>query len=96
MKDLNQKDFDLSTIIRRRRNSIEFLKTTDGVWLNSERILGIIYMVEHFKQIYSSTNPQFPQDLQGKITPVITEEDNSLLCAIPDEQEIWEALKAIG
>lgn len=53
-------------------------------------------MVEHFKQIYSSTNPQFPQDLQGKITPVITEEDNSLLCAIPDEQEIWEALKAIG
>lgn len=40
MKDLNQKDFDLSTIIRRRRNSIEFLKTTDGVWLNSREDIG--------------------------------------------------------
>lgn len=95
MKDQHTKNFHLSTIIRRRRNSIEFLKTTDGVWLNSREDIGN-NMVEHFKQIYSSTNPQFPQDPQGKITPVITEEDNSLLCAIPDEQEIWEALKAIG
>ncbi|GLT66683.1 hypothetical protein SLA2020_390370 [Shorea laevis] len=94
-KDLNTKFFHLSTIIRRRRNAIEFLKTAEGVWLGERREIGD-HFLNVFKSLYRSSFPNFPRDLEGLITPVISEAENFALCQVPDEAEVLAALKSMG
>ncbi len=46
-----------------------------------EMILALL--LSNFTSLFSSSNPQFPVDLDNLILPVISDEDNELLCAIP-------------
>lgn len=52
-RDLNTKYFHTSTIIRRRRNSIEFLKTENEIWLSSREEIGS-YVSDYFQAMYQS------------------------------------------
>ncbi|KAB1219839.1 hypothetical protein CJ030_MR3G009481 [Morella rubra] len=93
--DLNTKFFHISTIVRRRRNAIEFLKTPTGSWLNSRPEIGKLF-TDSFSKLFTSTRPVLPSDLEGLISPEITDEENLFLCQIPSEREIWDAVRQIG
>lgn len=54
MRDLNTKFFHLSTIIRRRRNSIDSIKTVDGTWLHDRTAIG---MLLHLCEVFASGQP---------------------------------------
>lgn len=94
-KDLNTKYFHTSTIIRRRRNAIEFLKMADGVWLSSREEIGD-YITRYFQDLYRSTNPQIHEDLKGLISPILSEEENELLCRIPSAEQIKATISSMG
>lgn len=72
-RDLNTRYFHTSTIIRRRRNAIDFLKIEEGTWISSREDIGN-YMSNYFQNMFQSRNPEIPDDLEGLITPIITEE----------------------
>jgi hypothetical protein len=56
--DLNTKFFHLSTIIRRRKNSIDFLKNNQNNWISGRQEIGTCF-TEFFKCLFTSTSPSF-------------------------------------
>uniref|UniRef100_A0A2N9ET81 Reverse transcriptase domain-containing protein n=2 Tax=Fagus sylvatica TaxID=28930 RepID=A0A2N9ET81_FAGSY len=68
--DRNSKFFHLSTLIRRRCNRINEIKLEDGTWLFGREAIGN-YFTNHFKSIYQSVHPQFPQSLEGLIEALL-------------------------
>jgi hypothetical protein len=92
---LNTKFFHVSTIIRRRKNAIDFLKNDNNEWLSDRNDIGSCF-VQFFQDLFTSSNPQFPDNLDNLISPVITDEDNLLLCAIPTVDEIKQTLFSLG
>ena len=85
----------MSTIIRRRKNAIDFLKNDNNEWLSDRSDIGSCF-VQFFQDLFTSSNPQFPDNLDNLISPVITDEDNLLLCAIPTIDEIKQTLFNLG
>ncbi|GLT53080.1 hypothetical protein SLA2020_263760 [Shorea laevis] len=55
-KDLNTKFFHASTLIRRRRNSIDFLKTSSGAWISDRNSIGGCF-TSHYNSLFSSSHP---------------------------------------
>lgn len=53
--DINTRFFHVSTLVRRRWNSIEFMKGVDGQWLNSRPDIGSAF-VANFAQLFRSSN----------------------------------------
>lgn len=51
--------------------------------------------MEYFKNLFAGSSSHFPQHLEGLITTVITDEDNSRLCRMPNDIEIWDVVKAL-
>ena len=49
-----------------------------------------------WEMVYLDTIPQFPDNFDNLISPVITDEDNMLLCAIPSADEIKQTLFSLG
>ena len=94
-KDLNTKFFHTSTIIKRRRNAIDFLKLPSGVWSSKRQSIGN-YFTTHFKDLFSSSAPILDDDLLSLFDNCISTEANVSLCAIPLEQEIFSVLTSIG
>jgi hypothetical protein len=92
---LNTKFFHVSTIIRRRKNAIDFLKNDNNEWLSDRNDIGACF-VQFFQNLFSSSNPQFPDDFDNLISPVISDEDNLLLCAVPSADEIKQTLFNLG
>lgn len=80
--DLNTRFFYMSTIVRRRRNALEFIKNPDGQWLESRAQAGQLF-VNSFSDLFSTTNPEIPFDLEGLISSSITTEENVELFRIP-------------
>lgn len=73
-----------------------FLKISDGVWIFDRNDIGTCFS-DHFQNVYSSTNPILSSELDDLLHPIVTEEDNKSLCAIPSEEEIFCTLpKAPG
>lgn len=95
MAELNTKFFHLSTVVRRRRNSIESLKTEDGRWITSRDDLGN-HFISSFSQLYTSSSPSLGPEIASLIPPLVTEDENFLLCRVPDEREIWLAVRSLG
>lgn len=77
-RDLNTKFFHVSTVIRRRYNSISFLKNVDGSILNDKEDIGN-YFVDYFSSIFTSSNPVIDDDHVELISPVISDLDNLML-----------------
>ena len=53
-KDLNTKYFHSSTLIRRRSNAVNFLKTSEEAWVSSRTEIGGTF-VSHFSKLFSSS-----------------------------------------
>ena len=93
--DLNTKFFHTSTIIKRRSNAVNFLKTDSSSWLSYRSSIGATF-VSHFTNLFSSTNPPVSDEMLDLFTPVITKDDSLNLCSIPFKSEVFQALSSLG
>jgi hypothetical protein len=80
--DLNTKYFHSSTLIRRRSNAINFLKTSNGGWVSSRPDIGGNF-VDHFTNLFSSSSPPIEDELLDLFSPTISEEENPLCVRTP-------------
>jgi len=94
-KDLNTKYFHLSTLVKRRRNAINFLKLPSGSWISDRRNIGNCFG-NFFKELFSSSLPSSSNEMLNLFDNVISDEENIVLCSIPSENEIFETLVSIG
>ena len=94
-KDLNTKYFHISTLIRRMPNSINFLKSNTGDWVSSRVDIGGIF-IDHFKHLFSSSNPSIEEEILDLFSPVISIAENLSFCSIPSKLEIFQALASLG
>lgn len=92
---LSTRFFHLSTIIRCRRNCMEALQDSSGAWLRGRQAIGQ-YVEDYFKGLFTGQQAAFPHQLENIIPETLKHEDNDLLCRLPDELEIWAAIKNIG
>jgi hypothetical protein len=93
--DLNTKFFHTSTLIRRRSNAVNFLKTNTRGWISDRTEIGGNF-VDHFSFLFSSTIPQLDDELVELFPPIISDEDNQSLISIPTEEEVFEVLSSLG
>jgi hypothetical protein len=85
--DRNSKFFHLSTLVCRWRNQISEILLDDGRWINLREEI-VSYFTSHFGDIYHSSQPSIPQDLESLLSPYISEAENSELSRIPEPEEI--------
>ena len=77
--DKNSRFFHLSTIIRRRRNSIDAIKSDNGEWMiDKEEIKEFI--VSKFQNLFTEEPIFFPVNLDNLISPSISLLKNESLC----------------
>ena len=93
--DLNTKFFYLITIIIRRRNAIDFLKNQQGIWVSGREEIGKCFE-DFFTNLFTSSNPSIPSNLENLITPSLFDEDIEMLSKIPSPEEIKEVVFSIG
>jgi hypothetical protein len=93
--DLNTKFFHSSTIIRRRSNAINFLKSNEGIWLSDRAAIGGSF-VSHFSNLFTSSCPPIEEEMLDLFPSVITDDDNNFLCSIPTEPEVISAFSSLG
>ena len=89
--DKNTKFFHLSTIIRRKRNSIDAIRDDNGVWITEGNSIRNAFLV-HFKNLFQQNVADFPPHLGHLVLPCITEDENSELNRIPTPDEIKSEL----
>jgi hypothetical protein len=92
---LNTKFFHTSTIIKRRRNAIDFLKLPSGGWSSERQEIGNCF-TSHFQSVFNSSTPNLDEDLLSLFDNCISLEENATICEIPTEQEIFMALSEMG
>ena len=93
--DMNTRFFHLSTLKRRRKNRITEIKLDNGQWINDTEDIQL-YFKEKFRSLYQSSNPQFPNNLEGLIQACVSEEENSKLCEVPFVEEIKRTVFSIN
>ena len=93
--DLNTKFFHTSTIIKRRFNAVNFLKTDSGSWFSDRASIGASF-ISHFTNLFSSSNLHITNEMLDLFSPVITEDDSLNLCSIPSDSEVIQALSSFG
>jgi hypothetical protein len=89
------KFFHISTIIKRRRNAIDFLKLPSGAWSSERQEIGNCF-TSHFKNVFNSSIPILDEDLLSVFVNCISYKENTSICEIPTKQEIFTALSEIG
>jgi hypothetical protein len=94
-KDLNTRFFHTSTVIKRRRNTIDFLQLPSGIWSSDRQDIGNCF-TSHFKNVFHSSVPTLDADLMSLFDNCISLEENASICEIPSEQEIFSALSEMG
>jgi hypothetical protein len=94
-KDLNKKFFHTSTIIKRRRNAIDFLRLPSGVWSSEQQEIGNCF-TSHFQSVFNSSRPNLDEDLLSLFDNCMSPEENASIYEIPTEQEIFMALSEMG
>lgn len=94
-KDLNTRFFHTSTLIKRRRNAIDQLKLSSGIWVSDRHAIGYCFTY-HFHNLFATSNPIITDDLLSLFDYSIFEEENINLCSIPSEHEICNALSSLG
>jgi hypothetical protein len=93
--DLNIKFFHTSTLIRRRRNSIDTLHSPQLGLLTNRRAIGDCF-VNNFKNLFTSSNPMLPAEFRNIFDCSISDSDNQFLCAMPTDSEIYDSLLSLG
>lgn len=93
--DLNTKFFHLSTIVRRRRNTIDALCDSHGNWMEGRDTIGT-HMIDHFRPLFACHYPLYLRGLQGVVPWLVHPEDNVMLCCTSSEAEFRNAVRSIG
>uniref|UniRef100_A0A803NGW8 FAD-binding PCMH-type domain-containing protein n=1 Tax=Cannabis sativa TaxID=3483 RepID=A0A803NGW8_CANSA len=99
--DYNSKFFHVSTMIRRRRNSICAINDVGNGWLFDREGIGA-YFNKQFQMLNESQQPVLDSDFDSLFQPLVTDLDNAELCRCPSFEEIrkvvWKVnpLKAPG
>lgn len=94
-KDLNTKFFHLSTLIKRRRNAIDFLKLSSGAWVSDGQTIGTT-LCSHFAYLFASSHLNLPEELLNLFDNTISMEEHLSICSLPSEQEIHDSVFSIG
>jgi hypothetical protein len=89
--DKNSKYFHLSTIIRRRRNKIDTIKSDLGEWITDRKEIRKHFLT-HFTSQFCEEEVDFPTNLEELIPNSISDSENEELCRIPTPQEIKKTL----
>ena len=87
----NSRFFRLSTIIRRRRNAIDAIKSDNGEWITNKADIKE-FIVLKFQELFTEETTCFPPELDELIAPSISTQENDLLCLIPSAEEIKDTL----
>ena len=82
-------------IIKRRCNAIDFLKLPSSDWSNERQEIGNCF-TSHFRNVFTSFDPILDEELLSLFDNCISLEENTSICEIPTEQEIFSALLEIG
>lgn len=90
--NLNTKFFHMSTIIRRRSNSIESLKLNQSHWTTDQNEIQNM-ILDQLKNMYISSNASSHSGLEDLFPEKISEMDNNFLCEIPTDDEIISTFK---
>ena len=99
--DRNTRFFHLSTIIRRRQDSIDTIRSDFGDWIIEKKDI-YSHIEDKFKSLFTEEEISCPPDLGNLMLPVISPEDNAELCKILSAEEIknvifnMQSLKAPG
>lgn len=93
--DLNTKFYHASTIIRRCRYQIIKLKNDELGWVSGRAAIGK-ELVDFYQQLFQSSSPDIPTDLEHLIEPLITPEDNAMLTSVPNADEIFLTIKKMS
>ena len=94
-KDLNTIFFHTSTLIRKRANAVNFLKTNEGAWVFDRTVISGNLM-SHFIELFSTLVPPIEDKLLNLFAPVVSIEDNSFLYALPLEKKVVQTLSSLG
>jgi len=94
-KDLNTRFFHVSTIIKRRRTSIDFLKLPSGAWITDWTDVGNCFS-SHCTSLFTTSNPPCIDEFLSLFENSISSDENVIFCTIPSELEIFNALSSIG
>ncbi|PKI72568.1 hypothetical protein CRG98_006945 [Punica granatum] len=92
--DINSKFFHLSTIIRQRSNHIAAIKDNEREWKHDHEGIGN-YFLKNFQELFNTSHPHIPEDLEGLINPTILDIENANLIQIPYDKEILMVLNSI-
>ena len=74
---------------------MNFLKLDSGVWVSTRAETGGNFST-HFTNIFTYSNPAIEAEMLDHFSPIISEEENTILCSIPSEEEVLEALSSLG
>lgn len=93
--DANKHYFHVTTIVRRRFNTINCIRDSHNNWIVKRGLIGKEFE-KYFVNLFTSDNPIMPQDLRIYIQPTITEIQNVMLAAIPMPEEIRKVVFTMG
>jgi hypothetical protein len=71
------------------------LRSPLGGWLSDRSAIGDCF-ITNFKLLFTSSNPSPDEELLSLFDPIISDDDNNLLCALPTESKIYDSLKSLG
>ncbi|GLT66708.1 hypothetical protein SLA2020_390610 [Shorea laevis] len=74
---------------------MDFLKTDSGAWISDRASIGAAF-VDHFSTLFSSSVSPIEDEMLNLFEPSISAEENDLLCSLPTEDEIFQALSSLG
>lgn len=66
-----------------------------GIWHSDRNEVGNL-LVDHFKHLYTSSQPTLTPQLSSLFSPMVCTGNNFSLCKIPDVLEILSAVKQLG
>lgn len=49
-------------------------------------------MIAFYMNLFTTSNPVIPEDMDNLIEPLITQDDNEILTRVPDLEEIYATL----
>lgn len=97
--DNNMKFFHASAITRKRRNTINALRTEQGNSVTDEKLIRSIFM-SHFRGIYVKGGRVDVESIYGTellaALPKISEVAQGYLIADPSDEEIYKSLMSLG
>lgn len=93
--DCNSKFFHASTLQRRAKNKITRLKSSEGVWVETQRNLEDLIW-GHFTNLFKSSNPTNAANVTRLIPRGISEGMNAMLLRHVEEREVKKAVFGMG